>query len=234
MAYELIKNLGLQANLLSLAHSIIKHKEIQQFLDALADSGLLRHCQVDIDVAKNSLIIRTDSDKIARELWRWRYLLGSYAFQIAPTLEIIGAIDEYTFEINAMSQTSHIIAPKLEGDVIKRIDDCPYSCALSTWFDKCLHPNRHIILWPDRPTTPEETIAFFGYDLKGNWHPEDRAAVYRDSKQHGIRECRYRAKLSNGQWAWWTAEVEFLIYRGFESRICTVKDVEPIEGMIYF
>ena len=232
MNFEAIQQ---QADLLSQASQVFKTIEIQGFLEAVCESELLKGCDVDIDISANCLIIKTNSDLAARDLWRHRFLLASYAARIVSSLEIAGDKDKYQFALNTMTKKADlIITPSQEGDLIKRIDDCDRSCAISTWFDKCLHPNSRIILWPDRPTTPEETIAFFGYNLKGNWHPEDRLEVYRDSKQEGIiRDRRYRAKFSNGQWAWWTADVEFAIYRGFECRICTVKEVEPIEGLAW-
>lgn len=224
-----------KASLLREAYEIACEWEVRQFQGFLERALVSALPEIGIDLAMDTLTLEVGTPKQADILWGHKDFLT--AASPASTIAIRNAQTQqtYLFERDAvMSSASNVAQQELKPDIIKRVEDCPYSAALCTWSDVLLFPNGRIILYPDRSTHPDETIILFGHQMIGSMHPEDKAILYRESRQNGVTRMPVRKRYHNGVWGVADMICEFLIYRGHECRFTQVVTKEPLDPAAFF
>lgn len=223
-----ITDLSSKIRLLKSAYEVLAsydQSKIKQFIEDATHIPL----DLAIDEPIDMLVLKTPSLKHTKQLWTHKDLISA----ISPTskISILSSDSEikYLFKKETIMNSASEILDLPNNDIIKEIDDSPYSSALSTWSEVLLYPNSRIILYPDRPTYPDETIRLFGHQMGTTMHPEDRANLYRESRQNGVVEMKVRKKYHTGVWGVANMICRFVIYRGHECRYTQVTEKTPIE-----
>lgn len=221
--------LAKQAKLLGEAYEIARNWEKQRFQAFIEEAIPLKLYQVDIDQSEGLLALKACCASHARELWSHKDLLAAASPAERISIKSSENQKSYIFKRETIMNSANRIATEAKPDIIQRIEDCPHSAALSTWSDVLLVPNERIILYPDRPTHPDETIILFGHQMLGSMHPEDKAILYRESRHKGSHRMPVRKRYHNGVWGVADMICEFLIFRGHECRFTQVITKDPID-----
>lgn len=228
------KKLSEKAYLLREAYAIIRDWEVERFRSFLERAITSPLPDLNIDLGMDALTLEVPTPRQANDLWNHKDLLAAANPAEIITIRNLENPVTYIFERNAVMTSASNVAQQAKPDIIQRVEDCPHSAALSTWSDVLLIPNERIILYPDRPTHPDETIILFGHQMVGSMHPEDKAVLYRESRQNGTFRMPVRKRYHNGVWGVADMICEFLIYRGHECRFTQVVSKEPIDPPTFF